>query len=318
MGLAKGFTMIVKRVYVVINPDAGQDHPILATLNRAFRAADLDWDIGITKADGDAGRLAQAAVQAGYDVVAALGGDGTVADVASSLAGSQTPLAILPGGTANVMAVELGVPHDLALAMTLLTGEHRVRNIDVGRLRDRKFLLRVGLGLEASMVEGAERELKDRVGVLAYGVSAVQALREPVLSTYRIVLDGDVVEATGVGCVIANVGSLGQGQLTLSPDILVDDGLLDVVVLERADLASLLSLASSVLRGVPVEGLLHWQAREVTVMADPPQPIQVDGEIIEPGPISAWIDPSALKVIVPTLSPQVITETTIQGTFTTE
>jgi diacylglycerol kinase (ATP) len=301
--------MAVKRVYVVINPAAGQDRPVLAILNRAFRAAELDWDIGITKVDGDAGRLALAAAEAGYDIVAALGGDGTVMDVAGSLAGTETPLAILPGGTANVMSVELGVPNDLALATELLTGEHQVRAIDVGRLNNRKFLLRVGMGLEASMVEGAERELKDRVGVLAYGVSAVQALREPMVSHYQIVLDGDIVEAQGVTCFIANVGSLGQGQFTLSPDIAVDDGLLDVVVLERADFASLLSVASSVLRGIPAEqGLLHWQAREITVIADPPQPIQVDGEIMEPGPISARIDPSALKVIVPIVPSTVIAE----------
>ena len=301
--------MDVRRVYVVINPAAGQDRPVLAILNRAFRAAEVDWDIGITKAEGDAARLAKAAVEAGYDVVAALGGDGTVMEVAESLAGTETPLGILPGGTANVMSVELGVPNDLTLATSIITGDHEIRALDIGRLGERKFLLRVGIGLEAVMVARAERELKDRVGVLAYGVSAVQALREPLVSNYQIAIDGNVVEATGVSCVIANVGSLGQGQFTLSPDIVADDGLLDVVVLERADFVSLISVATSVLRGLPVEqGLLHWQAREVTVIAEPPQPIQVDGEIIEPGPISARVEPSALKVIVPVPGPQIVSD----------
>jgi diacylglycerol kinase (ATP) len=301
--------MNVRRVYVVINPAAGQDRPVLAILNRAFRAAEVDWDIGITKIDGDAAKLAQAAVESGYDVVAALGGDGTVMEVAGSLAGSETPLAILPGGTANVMSVELGLPNDLTFATSLITGEHQIRAIDVGRLGERKFLLRIGIGLEAVMVGRAERDLKDRVGVLAYGVSAVQALREPMVSNYQIAIDGKLVEAAGVSCVVANVGSLGQGQFTLSPDIAVDDGLLDVVVLERADFVSLISVASSVLRGLPVEqGLLHWQAREITVIAEPPQPIQVDGEIIEPGPITARIDPSALKVIVPVPGPQIVND----------
>jgi YegS/Rv2252/BmrU family lipid kinase len=289
-----------QKVYVVINPGAGQDRPVLAILNRAFRSAQLDWDVGVTKADGDAARLASAAIEAGYDIVAAVGGDGTVMEVAGSLAGTGTSLAILPAGTANVMSVELGIPGDLTLATALLIGEHDIRAIDVGRLGDRNFILRIGIGLEAVMVEGAQRELKDRVGVLAYGVSAVQALREPLVSRYQIALDGEVVDAVGVACVIANVGSVGQGQLSLLPDIVVDDGYLDVLVLERADLGSLLSVASSVIRGIGAEQtLLHWQAREVTVVADPPQPIQVDGEIIDPGPISAAIVPGALNVIVP-------------------
>jgi diacylglycerol kinase (ATP) len=295
--------MLPKRVYVVINPAAGQDRPVLAILNRAFGGADLDWDIGITKAQGDAARLARSACEAGYDTIAALGGDGTVMEVASSLVGRETPLAILPGGTANVMSVELGVPSDLTLATSLITGPHEIRAIDVGHLQDRNFLLRVGLGLEAAMVQGAERELKDRVGVLAYGVSAVQALREPTLSHYQIVLDGEIVEINGVGCVIANVGSVGQGQFSILPDISVDDGLLDVIVFERADLASVLSVATSMIRGIPAEqGVQRWKAREVTVLADPEQPIQVDGEIIEPGPISVWVEPGALRVIVPALA----------------
>lgn len=292
--------MSSQRVFVIVNPAAGQDQPVLATLNRVFQDTDVDWDIGITKGAGDAQRLTNEALASGADIIAAYGGDGTVMDVGCSLVGSATPLAILPGGTANVLSVELGIPADLEQACRLLIDRHRVRQIDVGDLGHRRFLLRVGLGLEAAMVEGAERSLKDRVGVLAYGVAAVQALREPTLSRYELTLDGESVETEGVSCIVANVGSLGQGNLSLSPTISVDDGLLDVIVLERADFAALIAVASSVIRGgTAEEPMLHWQARNISVRAEPTQLIQVDGEMIEPEPITVSVQPGALNIIVP-------------------
>src|SRR5262249_1448703 len=96
---------------------------------------------------------------------------------ASGLIGSQVPLAILPGGTANVMSVELGIPNDLMQACALVSGEERAfRQVDMGQVNDHTFLLRAGVGFEADRVQGASRELKDRIGSLAYTVSALQAL----------------------------------------------------------------------------------------------------------------------------------------------
>ena len=109
-----------RRVHVVINPAAGQDEPILNTLNRVFKEAEIDWDISLTKQAGDARQQAQTAAQSGVDIVAVYGGDGTVAEVASGLLGTSIPLAILPGGTANVLSVELGIPATLALACQLI------------------------------------------------------------------------------------------------------------------------------------------------------------------------------------------------------
>ncbi len=106
----------MQRIQVIINPRAGQDMAILSVMNEAFQAADVRWDVSITNQAGDATRYARLAVEAGVDLVAAYGGDGTVMEVASGLVGSAVPLAILPGGTANVLSVELGIPGDLAAA----------------------------------------------------------------------------------------------------------------------------------------------------------------------------------------------------------
>jgi diacylglycerol kinase (ATP) len=295
-----------KRIAVIVNPASGQDRPVLSILNRVFHPAGVDWDVFVTKRAGDARRYAEAAVEAGYDAVGVYGGDGTVAQAASGLIGKPTPLAIFPGGTANVMSFELGIPGDLPEAVALVFDETaKIRQVDVGRVagrdgQERYFVLRVGIGFEAEMVGGADRGLKDRLGDLAYALSALNALREPPMARYRLTLDGREVESEGMTCIVANSGSMGRTGLSLAPGIDVSDGLLDVLVIRRSDLPALLSLAASLIRGKDTaEPLQRWQAREVAVAADPPQTVTVDGEIVEGTPFAAEVIPRAVRVLVP-------------------
>ncbi|HEU5318721.1 MAG TPA: diacylglycerol kinase family protein [Chloroflexota bacterium] len=294
------------RIAVIVNPAAGQDRPILGVMNRAFHAAKVDWDVFITKKAGDAADFTRRAVEERYPVVAVYGGDGTVGEVASALVGSDVPLAIFPGGTANVMSVELGIPSDLEEACALVfSGAGKARPLDVGRIQitgqgERYFLLRVGVGFEAEMVEGADRQLKSRFGTLAYALSGLQALRDPPMARYTLTLDGELREIQGMTCIIANTGSVGRTNLTLAPTIDVGDGLLDVIVVRRGDLPSLLSVAAKVLTGGdPAEPLQHWQARRIRVEVDPPQAVTLDGEMVEVAPLDVEVVPAALRVIVP-------------------
>ena len=109
-----------KRIHVVINPAAGKDEPILNTLNRVFHKYGVDWQISITKKLGDATQMTREAVADGADLVAGYGGDGTQMEVADGVLGSDTPMAILPGGTGNAMSFELNVPHQLEQAAELI------------------------------------------------------------------------------------------------------------------------------------------------------------------------------------------------------
>ena len=114
---------IYKRVQVIINPAAGKKEPILNQINTAFAGSGIDWEAKITHKFGDATRLTKEAVANGVDLVAGYGGDGTQLEVANGLVGSAVPMAILPGGTANLMSVELGVPKDLAKAAEIAASE---------------------------------------------------------------------------------------------------------------------------------------------------------------------------------------------------
>ena len=143
-----------RRIQIIVNPAAGQDIPVLGTFNTVFRECGYEWELSITKQAGDAELYARQAAAQGVDVVAAYGGDGTVAEVASGLAGTGVPMAILPGGTANVMSVELGIPTDLAAACRVACDpNHTIRAVDMGLVNDHHFILRVGIGFEAAMVE---------------------------------------------------------------------------------------------------------------------------------------------------------------------
>lgn len=289
---------VFKRVHIVVNPAAGQDRPFLQAVNKAFQDAGIEWELLITKGAGDATRFAQEAVTAGADVVVAYGGDGTVGEVANGLIGSSVPLAIFPGGTANVMSVELGIPADVGQAVSLLCGNGTLRQVDMAKANDRLFLLRTTIGFSAEATKAADREDKARYGNLAYIVSGLRELPNAQSARYTLLVDGQEVETEGMVCVVANSGNMGLPGLKLNSVIDVGDGLLDVLVLRAVDLGSLLAVAASAI-GVAQPPFQHWQAKEVTVIADPPQTVECDGEIIDPTPFRASIIPQAIRVVIP-------------------
>jgi diacylglycerol kinase (ATP) len=290
-----------RRIHVIVNPASGQDRPILSILNTAFSGSDVEWNVSITKGAGDARRQAAEQVESGVDVIAVYGGDGTIAEVASSLIGTDVALAILPGGTANVIAQALGIPSDLAEACTLAGGQPAaIRSLDMGQVGFQYFMIGVGIGIPGAVADKADRQAKDRLGTLAYAAAALQSLREAQPSRYHMTIDGEQVEREGVACVILNSGQFGVPGLVLSSQIDDSDGLLDIFVVERASIDRLLAVAASVVtQNEVLASYERWQAREVMVVSDPPQPVQADGESLGAVPVRVQVLPRAVRVIVP-------------------
>lgn len=290
-----------RRVPVIVNPASGPDRPVLKILNRAFQAAEIDWDIYLTKNVGDAQRLAEDLMRAGAEVIAVYGGDGTVKEAARSLMGSGIPLAIFPGGTGNALATDLGLPHDLAQAVALVCGAPtRLRPVDMGQIGEHVFILRASMGLETELLRGTDRQLKDQLGQLAYPLAALRQLGNQPMAHYHITIAGREFEAEGVQCAIANSAQMGVAGLALAQRVDVSDGLLDVIVLKAADLMALVEIATSnlVQDDLSLE-IQHWQGREITVAAEPPQAVAIGGDLVAQTPISARVIPGALNVIVP-------------------
>lgn len=290
-----------KRMRVILNPAAGQDEPALKVFNRIFREAGYEWDVRITQQAGDATRLAKEAISDGVDLVVVYGGDGSIMDVAAGMVGSDIPLGIIPGGTGNVISLALNIPRTAEEAAELLVADERtIRNVDAGMVGDKFFLERLGVGLEATVTQAADREAKDKYGIFAYIISTVQALAEPDIVHYHLTIDGETIETEGLSCVVANVGDLGVANLTLSPDVSMSDGLLDVFIIRKAGLLNLFSLAASVIGGNEnQETMPHYKGREIEIVAEPFQAVQADGELIGNSPVTVSILPKALKVIVP-------------------
>jgi diacylglycerol kinase (ATP) len=294
---------MVKKVHIIINPASGQPQPILNQLNDVFHSAGVTWDVSLTKKSGDAVRFARQAIDQGAEVVGAYGGDGTVMEVAQAVQGGEIPMAILPGGTANLMSVELGIPKDLSSAARLMIDpESQIRRIDMGQVGQEQFMLRVGIGFAGEKVRLADRESKDRWGILAYSIAGLKALSTVKMARYCITVDGVEYETHGKSCLIDNAGNLGMLGLTASKNISVSDGLLDVILVRDASVGSLMAIGAEIVgRGSQSEGFQLWQGREITIECDPPQTVQGDGEIWRETPVAARVLPGVLPVLVPNL-----------------
>ncbi len=298
------------RVHIIVNPASGQEGLHLPALNKILKDLEIDWEMFVMRKGGEARERAKQAIAAKVDAIVVYGGDGTVLEVASSMAGSDIPLIIIPGGTANVLSVELGIPADQIQAASLLGAvPNTIRTLDMGVLEGAKledgstgdlYFFHLGLGLEGTMHEKADREAKDRSGMFAYVAAALQTLSNPKVAHYHMTLDGETVEADGINCMVTNFGSVGVQGVTLSHDIDMSDGLLDIIVIQNANISSLLSAAANaVASGELAQPLLQWQAREVTISSEPKQPLVVDGELIEVDEIKVRIMPKFVRVVVP-------------------
>ena len=287
-------------VPVIVNPAAGQRAAGLKEINKVFRAAGIRLSVGVTQGEGDAFRLAQQAADQGAETVAVYGGDGTVSEVATALAGRDAALAILPGGTGNVLTYEFHIPRNIVQAARLLTGEHRIRVVDLGQMGERKFLIRAGVGLESLVIEQTNQGLKVRFGLLAYGIAGLQALTKVRPLIYHLDLDGEKIEARGLLCTVANCGHLGLPGLSLSPTVNMDDGLLDVIVLRKIDIDTLITLLMQTVTSTRSLGKLqHWQVRRARIDVDPAQSVQVDGDNLGNSPLEVVCLPNSLRVVVP-------------------
>jgi len=295
------------RTFVILNPAAGgaRARRLRDRVLGAFEARRHAVELVETEGPGHATALARAAAQQGYAAVCAVGGDGTLAETATALAGTGLPLAIVPRGTANQLAANLAIPRDVETAVGLVLNG-RVVQVDVGTVGDRIFALAAGAGFDAAVMARATTELKERWGFGAYIYAMLKEAALIPRAHYRIVADGQELHVEAMSVLVANVGAIFAAfppmrmPVTPTPEKALSDGLFDIVIMEPASAprfaGTLLRLA---FRGFGGQGLLHLQAREVRIDADPVAPYEVDGDFVGHTPLVASVLPGALRVLVP-------------------
>ncbi len=293
-----------RKIHVVINPAAGKDEPILNVLNDVFREYDVDWDVSVTRKYGDAAAQARAAVAAGASIVAGYGGDGTQHEIANALAGSGVMLGVLPGGTGNGFAHELGLPQKLAEAARLICRSPRARSLDIARVArgdgeqsgDEYFIQRLYTGTEPE--QQTSREMKDKYGPLAYFVNMFQQANNPEV-LYRLTIDGETIELPAMRVYVVNSGQTKSGRSITGARSAPDDGLLEVFAINAHNIESLKAAAERFLDyDTPMAEYYFWRGREIEIDAEPDQPVWADGEFYGRTPVRVQVLPGAVQVVV--------------------
>src|SRR5579859_648033 len=264
-------------------------------------------DLRLTRVAGEARTLAEEAVAQHMDIVVAIGGDGTINEIIQELAGSETALGILPTGTMNVWAREIGIPLDSEGAQEILL-HGRVRRIDLGKVNERYFLLMAGIGFDGEVTHAVEKRPAKRLGILGYLlVGAWLGLGYPAFRA-MIEIDGRLMKTNALQIIIGNT-QLYAGAMKYTWKARCDDGLLDICIVRRQSMVGRIIVMMSFLFNHSHRSRLvrYEKGRSVTVYTRYPVAIQIDGDpagytSVEE-PIEVSIAPRVLKVIVPQQAP---------------
>jgi diacylglycerol kinase (ATP) len=296
--------LLIKRAVLIANPASRRGKRLAERARQTLASRSIVCDVVFTERPGHAADLA---LEHGpnYDAVFALGGDGTAMEVAGALAGSNTPMGVLAGGTGNLLARALGIPLSLRRAIpSLLEGD--LLQIDLGRLESgKRFAVAAGVGIDAVMVAETPGWLKRRLGVLAYTIMGTRAALRAVLRRdffhARLVIDGTVHERQAAAVMIANFGAVLGKRITLGPEIRTDDGFLDACVFSPSSLRDALRIAWRLLRAnfSTDPCMLYCRGRSIRVETSPMLPWQADGELMGQTPFSVVVEPCAVRLLVP-------------------
>lgn len=293
------------RALVLVNPVASRATPD-AMLNSALHPLrDRGWSIALrhTAGPGTATALTCEAVAAGFQMVVAAGGDGTVNEVVQGLVSTETFLGVLPLGMVNIWATEIGLPRDVHEAVRVLA-EGEVRTVDVGVVdwseKRRYFLLMAGIGFDAAVVRRTDPRLKRLVGPLAYIWNGLLTALGNCGGTVEIDLPGETLRREALLVLAGNTRRY-AGRISVTPMADADDGLLDLCLFSGRGVGRAALYAAELVRGSHLRdsGVTYRIANRIAVRAKPPLPVQVDGEYVGMTPIELWSQPRALRALVP-------------------
>lgn len=287
-------------VVLVFNPESGRGRTkekMLARVLALLSRAGMTVDVRPTERPGHATEIAALAARQGIERVMGWGGDGTLNEVMRGLVGTETALGILPGGTVNVFAREVGIPRSIEAATeAFVHGE--VRKIPVGFAADRPFLLMAGVGLDAEVVRRLKAGFKHALGAAAFWLDGFRMLASYTPPSIRIRSEGREVEASAV---IAGKTRRYGPRYFVTPEARLEEPLLHVVAFRGKRRRDYLRFLAGVVfrRHLRFPDVLSWKTSSLTVEADSKVPYQIDGEFAGYTPVEIGVRERALAVVLP-------------------
>jgi YegS/Rv2252/BmrU family lipid kinase len=289
------------RAILIFNPTAGrpEESPeqLSEIINEMQNHAILP-EVYLVRPDSQVDSVVRNAIKSGIELVVVAGGDGTIESSAGAILGSQATLGIIPTGTRNNVAFNLGIPMGIPEAVALLRDGRRIK-IDLGYLQigqtNRWFLEASALGIVSDLYPSADNIQHGDLGQIGTFLSTFVSSTP---SQLRVILDEqDEFEATAYMVIVTNMPYIGP-RFQAAPDIAYDDSLLDVFIFSDMSKLDLITYAMQATGG-PTEDtrVKHSQVRRVTIHSDPPMPILADGVTLEPGSVDIMVHPRALQVI---------------------
>lgn len=294
----------MRRAALLWNPRAGQRRGRRA-LGRIVAELGASFALEVTPTDGPehCRTIARRAVAEGFDALFVLGGDGTLRVVAGVLAGTAVALGPLPGGTTNVVAGALGLPADpVAAARALARGA--VRELDLGRCGDDRFLMQTSGGLDSAVMARVDPRWKKRLGKLAVVAAGLAAWRRYRFPRFALEADGVAFEATGF--VVTNLAEY-AGSFEIVPGARADDRQLELLLFSGTRRRAALGFALDLARGRHLErsDVRVLAIERVRVTAPDPLTLQSDGDPFSaPPPIEIALAPERLRVLAPESAPR--------------
>jgi diacylglycerol kinase (ATP) len=290
----------LSRTLVIVNPAAGRGRA--ARVWRRLRDGYASVECVMTEAPGDAGRLARKAAERGMERVVAVGGDGTVSEVAGGLAGTQVAVGVVPAGTGNDFSQGLGLPTaPEAAARLALEGATRWVDLGQARIGERSaaFVNVAGCGFDAEVVRRtiAAQRLG---GMLPYLIGVLRTLSAFKARQMRLFVDGQPLQRCGLGIAVANGPRYGGG-MRIAPSAVMDDGLFDVCLIGNLSPMQLLMLLPRLYAGTHGghRAVEFFRCRELRVEPDGSVDMscQADGELLGPIPVTFSIEPRGLLCV---------------------
>ncbi len=248
---------------------------------------------------GDAIGLGRAAARTS-DIVIAVGGDGTVSEVAAGILGTNVKLAIVPNGSTNVVARNFNIPNETRRAARVLIGTVESRTVDAIKIDDRIALHMVGCGFDALMMEDAAPVLKRTAAWFAYVPAALKHMSSRPW-TFRITVDDRQISTDAKMVLVANGSFVLDPRFEVGRGIRPDDGLLDVIVFTPPNFAATTDIVSRMAIGQIERSnyVRQYTGKHVVVESDPPAPVECDGDVIGTTPVTLDVIPGAITLLVP-------------------